>query len=105
MRFLKRVDVLIFGGIASYEQIKLCLLKPAVIILFIAIFERLESHGELPKRYSTMNEIGAFGFEPPTFRLTAERANRLRHRDRYKDEFKFYVKNVVLMMRESKKKQ
>ena len=49
VHFLKRGDVLIFEGIASYEQIKFCLLKPAVIILFIAIFERLETHGEFPK--------------------------------------------------------
>ena len=49
VHFVKRVDVLIFEGMASYEHIKLCLLKPAVMILFLAIFERLESHGELPK--------------------------------------------------------
>ena len=28
------------------------------------------------------NDSSLGGFEPPTFRLTAERANRLRHRDR-----------------------
>ena len=30
----------------------------------------------MQKRYSSLG-----GLEPPTFRLTAERANRLRHRD------------------------
>ena len=30
------------------------------------------------------------GFEPPTFRLTAERASRLRHRDLY-----FKAKNLT----------
>ena len=29
------------------------------------------------------------GFEPPTFRLTAERANRLRHRDGVRKNEKF----------------
>ena len=34
------------------------------------------------------------GFEPPTFRLTAERANRLRHRDRDRAESLFRLRAV-----------
>ena len=40
-------------------------------------FTFLSSHFILIKKY--ISSLG--GFEPPTFRLTAERANQLRHRD------------------------
>jgi hypothetical protein len=33
----------------------------------------------IEKKFGKNSSLG--GFEPPTFRLTAERANRLRHRD------------------------
>jgi hypothetical protein len=62
-----------------------------------------------------MNEVQLFkgkknsslgGFEPPTFRLTAERANRLRHRDIYRtviSHFNLNLKYIFLfsMLRKS----
>ena len=44
------------------------------------------------KKYLLNNKKSSLGgFEPPTFRLTAERANRLRHRDLFfkTEKFKF----------------
>ena len=35
------------------------------------------------------------GLEPPTFRLTAERANRLRHRDWYESSGKVTANKIV----------
>ena len=40
--------------------------------------------------FTDQNENASLGgFEPPTFRLTAERANRLRHRDGVRKNEKF----------------
>ena len=42
------------------------------------------------KGFTDQNENASLGgFEPPTFRLTAERANRLRHRDGVRKNEKF----------------
>ncbi len=46
------------------------------------------------------------GFEPPTFRLTAERASRLRHRDCYLTAcFNFYFIEPLLPLEFHKKKK
>ena len=42
----------------------------------------------VPRWIRTINN----GFEPSTFRLTAERANRLRHGDRPEGTFKLFIK-------------
>ena len=39
----------------------------------------LMSNKKVNRNIKTLSSLG--GLEPPTFRLTAERANRLRHRD------------------------
>ena len=59
-----------------------CPLSPVLVIIFITEFQgtvqgqRLMLSGQLQAKLSSLG-----GLEPPTFRLTAERANRLRHRD------------------------
>ena len=43
----------------------------------------------LKKERKKITSLG--GLEPPTFRLTAERANRLRHRDRWANAWKMVI--------------
>ena len=67
----------------AFLQIKVALESGAfdrsaiLTALFVAgIEEHLYYKGTAEKNHSSLG-----GLEPPTFRLTAERANRLRHRD------------------------
>ena len=44
------------------------------------------------KRYAPLG-----GLEPPTFRLTAERANRLRHRDMLAATDLYHIKHITIV--------
>ena len=55
-----------------------------------------EVHHENNKWVGQKKEPSLGGLEPPTFRLTAERANRLRHRDWYGRLGKVTVNNIVI---------
>ena len=63
-------------------------LRPVLLVYWLtedegaSLTQCSKVHSEVTSNWISKRNTSLGGLEPPTFRLTAERANRLRHRDR-----------------------